>query len=68
MTDLERLRRAVWRFERADTELRRADNAGEQPRLQKAGNRYAMARIHLFNTARGAMREGMRWQASLDTK
>ena len=46
------LRAAIRSFERADTEMRRAENAGEQPRLQRAGNRWATARYRLFQAAK----------------
>ncbi len=48
---LEKLLKAVRSFELADTEMRRADLTAEQPRLQKAGNRYATARYRMFLTA-----------------
>ncbi len=48
----ERLRKAIRSFERADTEMRRAEATMEQPRLQRAGDRFAMARYRLFLTAK----------------
>ena len=50
--EIERLRAAIRSFERANTELRRAEATMEQPRLQRAGNRFATARYRLFLTAK----------------
>ena len=53
--EIERLRtalKAVRSFERADTEFSRAQNTGEQPRLSKAGTRYALAKSRMFHVAR----------------
>ncbi len=47
----EALLKAVRSFRRADTEFHRANNTGEQPRLNKAGTRYAIAKIKLFAIA-----------------
>lgn len=43
---------ALKKFWRADRELYRAENAGEQPRLNKAGTSYAIAKIRLFKHLR----------------
>lgn len=40
---------AVKSLRKADTEYRRAIAAAEQPRLSKAGTRYAIAKISLFH-------------------
>ena len=63
--EIERLRaekanllKLVHSFELADTELRRAELTAEQPRLQKAGNRYVAARIKLFSAALAALKGG----------
>jgi hypothetical protein len=45
---LKRYREAITSFQRADTEFRRARNAGEQPRLSNAGTRYQCAKWRLF--------------------
>lgn len=45
---LDATRKAVRRFHNADTELRRAENAGDPERLNKAGTAYALAKINLF--------------------
>ena len=50
--EIERLRTAIRSFERADTEMRRAEATMEQPRLQRAGDRWAMARYRLFLAAK----------------
>lgn len=42
------LRDAVRRLKRADTELRRAGNADNPERLNRAGTDYAVAKINLF--------------------
>jgi len=42
------LQKAVRTFRNADTEYRRASNAGEQPRLNRAGTRYACAKYAMF--------------------
>lgn len=47
-----RLLKAVFSYERAVTELRRANDVGTQPRMQKAGNRIFMARGRMFLAAR----------------
>jgi hypothetical protein len=47
-----KLFQAVQSYERAETEVRRADNACTQPRMQKAGNRLFMARIRMSSAAR----------------
>lgn len=41
---------AVRSFMLANTEFRRAKNAGAQPRLQKAGTRYYLAKRRMFKT------------------
>ncbi len=48
----DKLRKAIRSFERAETELRRASLTAEQPRLQRAGNRYASARYRMFQAAK----------------
>jgi len=45
---LDRLRKAVRSFQNADTEYRRAKYTGEQPRLNKAGTRYVIAKHRMF--------------------
>ena len=45
------LHAAVMKYKRACTELRRADAAGTQPRMQKAGNRHYFAELDLFRAA-----------------
>lgn len=49
-------------FRRADTEYNRAMNTCEQPRLNKAGTRYFIAKIKLFAaiTALSSLRNGER--------
>lgn len=42
------MRKAVRRLKRADTEMDRAGNVDDPPRLNKAGTAYAMAKISLF--------------------
>jgi hypothetical protein len=44
----DRLIGALRSFRSADTEFTRASNTGEQPRLNKAGTRYAIAKHRLF--------------------
>ena len=51
------LYKAVRSFEAADTELRRADWAGTQPRMQRAGNRHATAKSKMFTAARSYANE-----------
>lgn len=48
---LQYLLKVVRSFQRADTELRRAEASGEQPRLSKAGTRYYMVKHRLFESA-----------------
>ena len=48
---LEKLLKAVRRFELADTEMRRAEQTAEQPRLQNAGDRFWSAKSRMFLTA-----------------
>lgn len=49
LTDREaELVKAIFAVERAAVELRRADAAGTQPRMQKAGNRYYFAHNRLY--------------------
>lgn len=43
--------RAVRSLRRAETEMRRATDRGEQPRMQKAGNRYYFAKSRLYRIA-----------------
>jgi hypothetical protein len=50
--DLQALVERVASYERAWIEMRRAENAGTQPRMQKAGNRLAVARYRMFEAAR----------------
>lgn len=50
--ELAHIARAIRKFRNADTELRRAENSGEQPRLNKAGTRYACAKADLFHLAK----------------
>jgi hypothetical protein len=50
----EELLKAIKRFERADTEYRRAHHSCEQPRLNRAGTAYAIAKTALFKAARSA--------------
>lgn len=38
-------------YQLADTELRRANDAGTQPRMQRAGNRIFMTRSRMFKAA-----------------
>jgi len=42
------LLKTVKAFHNADVEFNRATVTGEQPRLNKAGTRYAIAKIRLF--------------------
>ncbi len=51
------LLKQVRAFERADTEFRRASGTGEQPRLNIAGSRYAVAKIRLFRAGRRLLAE-----------
>lgn len=46
-----KLLKAVFSYKRACDELRRADAAGMQPRMQKAGNRLLFARMRMFTAA-----------------
>jgi len=46
------LHQAVLRYGRSCVELRRATNAGTQPRMQKAGNRHYFAELRMFNAAK----------------
>ena len=46
------LHKAVLSYERACVELRRANHAGTQPRMQKAGNRHYFAELRMFNAAK----------------
>jgi hypothetical protein len=48
----EAMAKAVRRFKNADTELRRAENAGDPIRLNKAGTAYAIAKINLMKLDR----------------
>ncbi len=48
VSQLKVLIRAIRSFELADIELRRAELTAEQPRLQRAGDRYALTRYRLF--------------------
>lgn len=41
------MRAAVRRYRHADTELRRAENSDDPERLNRAGTRYAIAKINL---------------------
>jgi hypothetical protein len=47
----QRLYHAIRSFERADTEYRRARNADAQPRLNKAGSAFRVAKARLFKAA-----------------
>lgn len=49
--------RAVARLRRADDENRRACQAGEQPRLNRAGTDYAVAKFKLFQVAAAIVAE-----------
>jgi len=53
------LRKRIRSFERADVEYGRAKRAEEQPRLSNAGTSYAIAKIHLFRTARALTKESI---------
>ena len=44
--------KAVLSFDRAQVELRRATDAGTQPRQQKAGDRLYFARLRMVNLAK----------------
>lgn len=43
------IEKAVKRLRNADREYFRAEQTGEQPRLNKAGTAYAIAKIKLFH-------------------
>lgn len=45
---------AIGRFDRAETEYRRAIASGEQPRLNRAGTNYEVALRALRNAAEAA--------------
>jgi|JI7StandDraft_1071085.scaffolds.fasta_scaffold230818_2 hypothetical protein len=47
-----KLVKAVLSFARAHTELLRADVAGTQPRMQKAGDRHYFARLRMIGIAK----------------
>lgn len=47
-----KLLKTVVSYERACTELRRADNAYTQPRMQRAGNRHFIAQARMFSAAK----------------
>jgi hypothetical protein len=49
--DEDKLRRAIKSFKNADVEYTRAIQADTQPRLNKAGTRYAIAKYRLFKLA-----------------
>lgn len=48
---LTRLLQAVYRFQRADTERRRAINAADPERINRAGGSYVVAKFKLFKAA-----------------
>lgn len=48
------LLKAIFRWERARTEFRRATDAGTQPRMQRAGNRLYFAELNLRAVAKKA--------------
>lgn len=50
--ELVELLRLTKAFKRADDEFRRAKNSGTQPRLNKAGTSYAVAKWRLFEYAK----------------
>ncbi len=47
-----KLVKAVLAFDRAHRELLRADVAGTQPRMQKAGDRHYFARLRMIGIAK----------------
>jgi hypothetical protein len=47
--------KAVKAFRNADIEYRRAKNADEQPRLNRAGTRYACAKFKMFTALEAAL-------------
>jgi hypothetical protein len=54
--ELKKLAEWVKSFRNADTEFRRANWSGEQPRLNKAGTRYACAEYKMFCALEAALR------------
>lgn len=48
---IDEILKALRRFKRADLEYRRAQQSLEQPRLNKAGTSYYIAKVKLFAAA-----------------
>lgn len=51
IVEREAIQKAIKAFYIADVEYLRAQHTGEQPRLNKAGTRYACAKFRLFKVA-----------------